>query len=526
MARKNKLLYTDSEWTFDKIQKVYDEIEKIALDELKLNVYPNQIEIISSEQMLDAYTSVGMPIMYKHWSFGKRFINEEQKYRKGLQGLAYEIVINSDPCISYCMEENTMTMQTLVIAHAAFGHNHFFANNYLFKEWTSANEIIPYLIYARDFIAKCEEKYGEREVEKVLNSCHALQDQGINKYKRRAKLTVEEKEQEQSARQEFIQKNVSKLWDTLSKKSEDDSSHRDWIEKQKKDMLNGSQENLLYFVEKHSPSLESWQREIVRIVRKIAQYFYPQRQTKVMNEGCATFVHYFIMNRLYDKGLIDDGHMMEFMISHSNVTAQHGFNDYGYYVGKDGKRRRYSKYNGINPYALGFDMFMDIKRICENPTDEDKEWFPDIAGENWLEVFLDTVQNYRDETFIHQFLSPKVMRDWRLFDMEDDAEEDDYVIKSIHNEYGYNDLRKALAKQYSPSLYTPDLRVVDVDFKGDRSIYLKHYAYDEIQLEEKQTKETLKHFHRLWGHDVYLDSVDYETNELIEDYNARKKKSF
>ena len=130
-------------------------------------------------------------------------------------------------------------------------------------------------------------------------------------------------------RQKFIQQNVNKLWDTLTKSSEDNMSSHDWMEKKKKRILNGSQENLLYFIEKHSPTLEPWQREIVRIVRKIAQYFYPQKHTQVMNEGCATFVHYFIMNRLYDKGLVDDSAMMEFLISHTNVTNQHGFEDYG-----------------------------------------------------------------------------------------------------------------------------------------------------------------------------------------------------
>ena len=112
--------------------------KRIARTELGLNIYPNQIEIITSEQMLDAYASGGLPLLYKHWSFGKHFAHEEASYRRGLKGLAYEIVINSSPCISYLMEENTSTMQTLVIAHAAFGHNHFFKNNYLFRQWTDA----------------------------------------------------------------------------------------------------------------------------------------------------------------------------------------------------------------------------------------------------------------------------------------------------------------------------------------------------------------------------------------------------
>ena len=131
------------------IQRVHDAVEEIAHGELGLDIYPNQIEVINSEQMLDAYSSIGMPLFYKHWSFGKHFARNEALYRAGMQGLAYEIVINSNPCISYIMEENTATMQTLVIAHAAFGHNHFFKNNYLFKQWTDANGILDYLEFAK-----------------------------------------------------------------------------------------------------------------------------------------------------------------------------------------------------------------------------------------------------------------------------------------------------------------------------------------------------------------------------------------
>jgi stage V sporulation protein R len=132
------LLFAGADWDFDRVQRVYDAIAAIARTEMGLDTYPNQIEVITAEQMLDAYSSIGMPLMYKHWSFGKHFAADESLYSKGMRGLAYEIVINSSPCISYIMEENSMAMQTLVIAHAAFGHNHFFKNNSLFRQWTDA----------------------------------------------------------------------------------------------------------------------------------------------------------------------------------------------------------------------------------------------------------------------------------------------------------------------------------------------------------------------------------------------------
>jgi stage V sporulation protein R len=150
-------LFEGADWDFHTLQRITDACEAVALKDLGLDVYPNQIEVITAEQMLDAYSSVGMPLFYKHWSFGKQFAYHEASYRKGLMGLAYEIVINSSPCISYLMEENTATMQTLVIAHAAFGHNHFFKNNYLFKQWTDADGILDYLDFAKNYVMQCEE---------------------------------------------------------------------------------------------------------------------------------------------------------------------------------------------------------------------------------------------------------------------------------------------------------------------------------------------------------------------------------
>src|SRR5690606_17548097 len=156
------------------------------------------------------------------------------------------------------------------------------------------------------------------------------------------------------------------------------------------------EENILYFLEKKAPKLQSWQREILRIVRHLSQYFYPQKQTKVMNEGCATMVHYHIMHRLYEKGLISDGAMMEFLHLHTSVVFQPTFDD--------------PRYSGINPYALGFAMMQDIRRICLEPTDEDRQWFPDFAGngDSWATLRY-AWANFRDESFILQYLSPALI---------------------------------------------------------------------------------------------------------------------
>ncbi len=482
-----------SDWTFDLIERYDREIARIAAG-YRLETYPNQIEVIRSDQMMDAYASVGMPVGYNHWSYGKQFLNVERDYKRGQMGLAYEIVINSNPCIAYLMEENSMTMQALVIAHACYGHNSFFKGNYLFRTWTDADSIIDYLVFARKFVAECEERHGVEEVEAVLDSCHALMNYGTDRYKRPYPVSAEEERIRQKEREDYVQQQVNDLWRTIPRKDNREQ------QAQENRYPSEPQENLLYFIEKNAPLLEPWQRELVRIVRKIAQYFYPQRQTQVMNEGWATFWHYTILNDLYDQGLVTDGFMMEFLHSHSSVIYQPEF-DSGYF-------------SGINPYALGFAMMRDIRRICEHPTEEDKRWFPEMAGSDWLTTLHFAMENFKDESFIQQFLSPAVIRDFHLFCIVDDDQQETIDVGAIHDDNGYRSVRDALARHYNLSAREPDIQVYEVDVRGDRSLTLHHLQNSRIPL-SGDTEEVLKHLHRLWGFDVHLFSRDGETVDKV-----------
>jgi spore cortex formation protein SpoVR/YcgB (stage V sporulation) len=491
---------TSSEWTFETIETYNREIARIAKDKFKLDTYPNQIEIIRSDQMMDAYASIGMPVFYNHWSYGKHFVGVEQNYSRGRMGLAYEIVINSNPCIAYLMEENTLTMQALVIAHACYGHNSFFKGNYLFRAWTDAEAIIDYLMFAKKYISQCEERHGVEQVELLLDSCHALMNYGVDRYKRPSPISAAEEIERQKERELYIQQHLNDLWRTLPHRSR--VSHEEEA-KAVRHFPEDPQENILYFIEKNSPALETWQREIIRIVRKVAQYFYPQRQTQVMNEGWATFWHYTILNEMYDEGLVNEGFMMEFLTSHTNVVMQPGFDS--------------QYYSGINPYALGFAMMSDIRRICEKPTEEDKHWFPDIAGSDWITTLDHVMRNYRDESFILQFLSPKVMRDFHLFALEDDDRRNTIDIMAIHNDAGYRRVREMLSQQYNLSHQEPDIQAYKVNVRGDRSLTLQHILNDRRPL-NGEVNEMLRHVHRLWGYDVHLNSVE-EDGRLVRSYH-------
>ena len=506
------LLFEGSEWTFATLEHTYNAIQEIAEQDLGLDVYPNQIEIISSEQMLDAYCSIGMPLMYNHWSFGKRFVRDEGLYRKGFQGLAYEIVINSSPCISYYMEENTMAMQTLVLAHAAFGHNHFFKNNYLFQQWTDAGAILDYLDFAKGYIVKCEERHGVDAVEEILDAAHALMDQGVFRYRRQNFVTERQRRERAEERQAYEDQTYNDLWRTLPKTEDSkDPTETERLLAERKKQLNLPEENLLYFIEKNSPALEGWERELLRIVRNLSQYFYPQKQTKVMNEGCATFVHHYIVNALFDRGQIGEGALLEVLHSHSNVVFQPDFDD--------------PRFSGINPYALGFAMMQDIVRICTEPKDEDRDWFPEIAGcGDWRGVLRDAWANYRDESFIRQYLSPRLIREFKLFLLSDDARDKYYEIGAIHDERGYREVRDKLAISYDLSQTEPDIQIADVDLKGDRELVLRHNVRDGIPLDERNRDEVLAQVQRLWGYDVRMSGVDEESGKTLYESKARAPK--
>ncbi|OGV36821.1 MAG: SpoVR family protein [Legionellales bacterium RIFCSPHIGHO2_12_FULL_35_11] len=494
---KKNPISKDAEWTFGLIEEYDKEIARIAKN-FHLDTYPNQIEMISAEQMIDAYASSGMPINYSHWSFGKHFVSYERNYKRGAMGLAYELVINSNPCVAYLMEENTMPMQALVIAHACYGHNSFFKGNYLFKMWTSADAIVDYLVFAKNYISECEERYSVTEVENTLDACHALMNYGVDRYKHPQALSIQEEKIRQLNREIYLQSEVNELWRTIPKSKDLSSSTK------KKRFPSEPQENILYFMEKNAPQLEPWQREIVRIIRKIAQYFYPQQQTKIMNEGWACFWHYTLLHALYDENLVTDAFMLEILQTHTNVIMQPPYNS--------------PFYSNINPYTLGYHMMQDIRRICEQPTKEDEKWFPDFANSNWIETMDSAMRYYKDESFISQFLSPKVIRDLKLFHIMDDDRYLDYSIGAIHDEDGYQKIRETLSAQNNLGNLEPDIQVYSVDIKGDRTLTLHYTERDRIPL-GKNTEEVLKHVYALWKYPVILKVINTH-NEVVAEFRC------
>src|SRR6201992_232773 len=332
---------------------------------------------------------------------------------------------------------------------------------------------------------------------------------GIDRYPGKKKLDLRTEEKRAGERRMHQESAFNDLWRTVPAGPAKGVSELS-VERRRV-LLGLPQENILYFLEKSAPRLLPWQRELLRIVRHIAQYFYPQSQTKVMNEGTATYVHYRIMTTLHDRGLISDGNFLEFLQSHTNVVFQPDFDD--------------PRFSGFNPYALGFAMMQDIERMVSNPDDEDREWFPDIAGKgDEMAVLRDIWANYRDESFIGQFLSPRLMRHFRMFHLHDDPEERaGILVDAIHDFRGYRRIRRELAKQYDVGFIDANIEVVDVDLAGDRRLVLRHAGVKGHQLHEADAKRVLQHLADLWTYDVSLVEVD-SSDKVLKEYVLHPRK--
>lgn len=482
--------FSGKNWSQSMIEDIWIEIEKAA-KVYDLDYYPPQIEIISAEQMIDNYCSVAMPVMYNHWSFGKQFMRESKSYKSGKSGLAFEVVINSNPSISYIMDSNTLGLQILVLAHAGVGHSSFFKNNYLFKQYTDASTIIDFLVYARSYINQCEEKYGADEVEKLLDACHALQLFSVDKVLPPKPKTKEMRAALARAKEQHELDSANFLWDNLFFNKE----------KKQKTTTKLHEDNLLKFIQTHSAILKDWQKNIIGIVLYLAQYFYPQMQTQVGNEGFATFWHYTLMNDLYERDIIDDGIMLEFIDNHNSVIHQtpaltrHSLS---------GDFIQNPYYSGFNPYYLGFNIYNDIKRICTDPTEFDKKTMPNFIGKDWVDSIKDLAYNFIDDSFIMQGLSPALAEKMRLFSLYHHQDETVSTFTNTASEGHYANIKHKLSKQYCLHERLPEIYISNCDFHSSRRLTVMYKPKGEEELHQDYTRKTMSYVHKLWGSIVEL----------------------
>ncbi len=474
-----------------------------------LDIYQNQIEVITAEQMLDAYSSIGMPVMYRHWSFGKRFAHDEMYYRKGARSLAFEIVINSDPCINYIMEENSMTMQALVIAHAALGHNHFFKNNYLFQQWTQADAILDYLAFAKSFVAECEERFGVSAVEAVLDAAHALMNQGVSRNAASAPPLRSAREHASARSRAANTRSRSTTSCGARCRRPKNRCRKPRRPGRASGPLIVPEENLLYFLEKNAPKLEGWKRELLRIVRVLSHILL----SAAPDQGDERRLRHLRPLRDHEP--------------HVRAGPRHRWLDarvHAHALGGRSTSRRFpiAASRGFNPYALGFAMMRDIKRICLEPTDEDRKLVPRFRRQRPADGDAAGRMGQFPRRELHPAV-PEPAGDARLPPVPPARQvrrARRSRVEAIHDEQGYREVRRLLARHYDVSQQDPDIQVTDADLSGSRRLVLTHFVRDGILLDKDECDRTLMHVARLWGFRVRLVEVDNMTGAKLREHET------
>jgi len=432
-----------------------------------LDCYPQEFEICDHNMMLGYMAYSGMPSHYPHWSYGKAFEKLKTLYEYGVSGLPYEMVINSDPCIAYLMRDNSLALQILTIAHV-YGHNDFFKNNFTFSTTRPGYTVTTFKSHATRVRRYLEDpSIGIDRVEHLLDAAHALSLQC------RRNLAVRKPSAEEE-RQAAI--------DTATPPPDPFYKiHRrtPYVEPDLRKVPLVPDEDILLFVRDHNRYLSEWERDLLTIVHEEAQYFIPQIETKIMNEGWASYWHKQILDSLE---LPQDLHL-DFLVRHNQVVRSHP--------------------GGLNPYHLGIRLWEDIRRrYDETPAAQRSSTLssPELDGRQMIFAVRETD---RDSAFLRRHLSEDLIRDLDLFHYQ--AKGDEYVIDQVADNEGWREVKRALITNVGTSSI-PVIRVEDGDFGGKRTLYLVH-MHDGRDLHLEYAERTLAYAYQLWQHEVALETV-------------------
>jgi len=450
-------------YSFIDVENWNGKIEK-RVKEYGLDFYPQEFEMIGFNEMIGYEAYVGMPSRYPHWSFGKSYEKNKTLYSLNLTGLPYEMVINSDPCLAYLMKENTLLLQILTMAHV-YGHNDFFKNNRLFKQGTNAK----YTLEMFNLDAKIIREYiddpsiGYVEVERILDAAHAI------RYQAQRTIGIKELSNDE-------------IKEDIIKQHENKKENRGILDSYKEIKLPDLEkiplepfDDIMGFIINYG-QLEEWQRTILRIVKRETEYFIPQIETKIMNEGWASYTHYNILKQL---DLPQELHL-EFLKRHNDVIAP--------------------AVGGLNPYYIGFKMFEDIEKRYGK------------------EKIFEVREIERDSSFLRRYLTRELCEELNLFQYN--VRTFDTIIEEISDKTGWKTIRDTLS--YTAGMGNiPYIRVIDLN-KKNYTLTLES-VFDGRALELSYAKETLKYVQELWGHDVKLITKSSDKQEVILICNQEKK---
>ncbi|HKI17115.1 MAG TPA: SpoVR family protein, partial [Isosphaeraceae bacterium] len=406
----------------------WDEKIRAKAAEFGLDCYPQEFEVCDHTGMLGYMAYTGMPSHYPHWSYGKAYEKLKTLYDHGVSGLPYEMVINANPAIGYLMRDNTLLLQILTIAHV-YGHNDFFKNNFTFKSTRADLTVETFKAHALRIRRYIEDpSIGIEKVERVIDAAHALswscrRNLAIRKLDREEQIqrVIEASQPQPDPFQRIHRRQEFKEPDVFKVPLEPD-------------------EDVLLFIRDHNPFLAEWEKDLLTIVDEEAKYFLPMIETKIMNEGWASYWH----KRIVESLGLEQGLHLEFIVRHNQVVRP--------IVGQ------------INPYHLGLRIWEDIYRRHTNPTPEElkRDGPPAKSGDQKI---FEAREVERDASFIRRYLTEELMREMDIFQYEPRGE--DLVIGKVSDDEGWRDVKETLINDVGTNSI-PVVKIEDADFGQNR----------------------------------------------------------
>ncbi|WP_085506831.1 SpoVR family protein [Thalassobacillus devorans] len=461
------------------LHRAISEITEIA-EGFGLDFYPMRYEICPAD-IIYTFGAYGMPTRFSHWSFGKQYHKMKLQYDLGLSKI-YELVINSNPCYAFLLNSNSLIQNKLIVAHV-LAHCDFFKNNVRFQN--TNRDMVESMSATAERISAYEKKYGKKEVEDFLNAILAIQEH-IDPSLVRPKLEwtwqdVEEVEEDDEPASKPTP------YDDLWKLSESSDKSIKPERRTKRKLPPRPEKDILLFIEQYSRELEPWQRDVLTMMRQEMLYFWPQLETKIMNEGWASYWHARILREMD----LTSSEAVEFAKLNAGVVQP--------------------SRTQINPYYLGLKIFEDIEERYDNPTEEMKK--RGVEPGSGREKMFEVREIESDISFIRNYLTKDLCRNEDLYLFQKQGK--DYKI----SDKDYEAVRDQLVTMRVNGGF-PYITVNDGDFLKNGELYLKHH-YEDVELDLEYLERTLPYIYQLWGRPVHMETV-VEKKDVLFSYSGKK----
>lgn len=437
------------------LRRAIEEIEEKARF-FGLDGFPMRYEICPSD-IIYTFGAYGMPVRFSHWSFGKAFHRMKTRYDFNLSRI-YELVINSDPCHAFLLDSNSLLQNKVIAAHV-LAHSDFFKHNHRFAQ-TSRTMPETMAIHAAR-LRRYEMRWGRNEVEKLLDAALALQEQTDPRARDPVLSPAEEEDPFPRSRGDGSP--YDDLWELDGTGTPAPSAR---IEDEPVDLLR-------YIIE-HGRHLTDWQRDVLDLVRTEMLYFWPQVETKILNEGWATYWHARIMQSLD----LNEAEAVDFARMHAGVLAPNRLH--------------------VNPYLLGYELLRSIEKRWNEPTEEERRRWGRSGGEG-MEKLFEVREVETDVSLVRNYLTEELVEELDLYVYR--REGDEWVIVDDDWIAVRDELVRGLTNGGIPVI-----AVVDGDFRRNGELMLRH-RYEGVELDLRYLERTLPYVYELWGRPVHLETV-------------------